>query len=199
MNKCNGDTATMVQSDANLSESGRNRVYLDFYNLREAPFSITPDPEFLFFSNTHKSVINKVLYGIDNRMGFILLIGEVGTGKTTICRSIMDKLDGNAELVYLINPSVSGKELISGILDDLGIPYPPESSKKDLIGHLNHFFLSADYCFSCSNLSVPISLMRLRLPIRSERKIKPNTLEVKLCSFLHSLRFSKSVQSAQLV
>ena len=144
MNKCNDDTTTMVQSDANLSESGRNRVYLDFYNLREAPFSITPDPEFLFFSNTHKSVIDKVLYGIDNRMGFILLIGEVGTGKTTICRSIMDKLDGNAELVYLINPSVSGRELISGILDDLGIPYPPESSKKDLIGHLNHFFLSAE-------------------------------------------------------
>lgn len=144
MNKCNDDTTTMGQSDAGLSESGRNRVYLDFYNLREAPFSITPDPEFLFFSNTHKSVIDKVLYGIDNRMGFILLIGEVGTGKTTICRSILDKLDGNAESVYLINPSVSGRELISGILDDLGIHYPPDSSKKDLIDHLNHFLLSVE-------------------------------------------------------
>ncbi len=142
MNKRNDDTTTIDQCDANLSELGGNRVYLDFYGLKEPPFSITPDPEFLFLSNTHKSVIDKVLYGIDNRMGFILLVGEVGTGKTTICRSTLDRLDGNAESVYLINPSVSGRELISGILDDLGISYPSDSSKKELIDHLNHFLLS---------------------------------------------------------
>ncbi len=104
---------------------------------------MTPDPEFLYFSNTHQSVIDKILYGINNRTGFILLAGEVGTGKTTICRSILDTMDGMAEMVYIINPSLSGRELISSILDDLGVDYLPDSSKKDLINHLNHFALSA--------------------------------------------------------
>ena len=126
-----------------ISGSGKDRVYLDFFNLKEAPFSITPDPEFLYFSNTHQGVIDKILYGINNRMGFILLTGEVGTGKTTICRSILDRLDGKVEMVYIINPSLSGKELISSILDDLGIDYTPGSSKKDLIDKLNRFSLSA--------------------------------------------------------
>lgn len=118
------------------------RVYLDFYNFKKVPFSITPDPEFLFLSNSHQNVIDKIVYGIKNRMGFILLVGEVGTGKTTICRAILDILDDDSEMVYIINPSLSGTELISSILDDLGINYPPDSSKKDLIDHLNHFLLS---------------------------------------------------------
>jgi type II secretory pathway predicted ATPase ExeA/cell division septation protein DedD len=119
-----------------------NRVYLDFYDLKEPPFSITPDPAFLFLSHTHQSVIDKILHGIRSRMGFTLLTGEVGTGKTTLCRSILDSLDGEAETAYIINPSLSGRELISNILDDFGIKYSPDSSKKVLIEHLNHFLLS---------------------------------------------------------
>ena len=142
MNKNNNAAHTTGQLTAACSDFGSNRVYLDFYNLRETPFSITPDPEFIFLSNTYKSVIDKILYGINNRMGFILLTGEVGTGKTTICRSVIDNLDNKARMVYIINPSVSGRELISGILDDLGLEYPPDSSKKDLINHLNNFLLS---------------------------------------------------------
>ncbi len=125
-----------------LPEFDKDRVYLDFYNLKEIPFSITPDPEFIFLSHTHQVVIDKILYGIKTRMGFIILSGEVGTGKTTICRSILDSLDGSAETVYIINPSLSGKEIISGILDDLGINCPSDSSKKDLIDLLNRFLLS---------------------------------------------------------
>lgn len=125
-----------------ISESGGSKVYLDFYNLKEAPFSITPDPEFLFLSGTHQSVLDKILYGINSRIGFLVLFGEVGTGKTTICRSVLDSLDGKAELVYIINPSITGKELISSILDDLQIEYAPDSSKKDLIDSLNSFLLS---------------------------------------------------------
>ena len=125
-----------------LPEFDKDRVYLDFYDLKEVPFSITPDPEFIFLSHTHQVVIDKILYGIKTRMGFIILSGEVGTGKTTICRSILDSLDGSAETVYIINPSLSGKEIIFGILDDLGINCPPDSSKKDLIALLNRFLLS---------------------------------------------------------
>ena len=105
--------------------TSENRVYLDFYNLREPPFSLTPDPAFLFLSNTHQSVIDKILHGIRSRMGFILLTGEVGTGKTTICRSILDNLEGETDTAYIINPSLSGRELLSNILDNFGIKYPP--------------------------------------------------------------------------
>ena len=104
-------------------KASKSRVYIDFYKLKEPPFSITPDPEFLFLSQTHQNVIERVLYSIDTRMGFILLAGEVGTGKTTICRSIIDTLSTKAEIVYIINPSLSGRALIASILDDLGIQY----------------------------------------------------------------------------
>jgi len=132
----------MAHQNDYFSEDDKGRVYLDFYNFKEPPFNITPDPEFLFLSNTHQSVIDQILYGINNRMGFILLIGEVGTGKTTICRSILDSLNENAETVYIINPSLSGEELISSVLDDLEIKYKPDSTKKELLDHLNHFLLS---------------------------------------------------------
>jgi general secretion pathway protein A len=133
-------------------KTGKSRVYIDFYKLKEPPFSITPDPEFLFLSQTHQSVIERVLYSMDTRMGFILLSGEVGTGKTTICRSIIDTLSAKAEIVYIINPSLSGRALIASILDDLGIPYVADASKKDLIDQLNNFLLYRD----CSNRPVVI-------------------------------------------
>ena len=130
------------QSNTQMVDSNPKHIYLDFYGLNAPPFSTTPDPEFLFLSKTHNSVIEKILYGIDSRMGFILLVGEVGTGKTTICRSILDKLEQWASSVYIINPSFSGVELISGILDDLGIGYANNCTKKELIDHLNRFLLS---------------------------------------------------------
>jgi general secretion pathway protein A len=119
-------------------------LYLDFYGFLEAPFAITPDPDFLFLSRTHQSVIEKLLYGINNRSGFLLLTGEVGTGKTTVCRTILDRLDGKAETVYIINPSLSGIEILAAILDDLRISFTAGASKKELMDRLNAFLLGAD-------------------------------------------------------
>ena len=134
-----------MENHENHSEkAGKSRVYLDFYKLKEPPFSITPDPEFLFFSQTHQSVLERVLYSINTEMGFILLTGEVGTGKTTICRSIIDTLDDKSEIVYIINPSLSGRALLASILDDLNIQYAADASKKDLIDQLNNFLLYRD-------------------------------------------------------
>ena len=134
----------MENFDHRPAEASKSRVYIDFYKLKEPPFSITPDPEFLFLSQTHQSVMERVLYSIDSKMGFILLSGEVGTGKTTICRSIIDTLNPIAEIVYIINPSLSGRALIASILDDLSIAYAADSSKKDLIDQLNNFLLYRD-------------------------------------------------------
>ena len=134
----------MENFDNRPDKANKSRVYLDFYKLKEPPFSITPDPEFLFLSQTHQSVLERVLYSIDIKMGFILLSGEVGTGKTTICRSIIDTIDDTSEIVYIINPSLSGRALIASILDDLNIQYAADASKKDLIGQLNHFLLHRD-------------------------------------------------------
>jgi len=132
----------MSNSDPYTPAPGTNRVYLDFYSLNEAPFSITPDPQFLFFAKTHQNAIDKLDYGIKNRMGFIVLTGEVGTGKTTICRYFLDQIDKTAKTVYIINPSLSGKEIIISILDDIGITHPQDASKKDLIDFLNSYLLS---------------------------------------------------------
>ena len=121
------------------------RIYSDFFKLEGAPFSITPDPDFLFLSETHRNVIEKIQYGIESRMGFMLLTGEVGTGKSTLSRVLLDQLHHQAQTVYLINPSLSAKELIAAILDDLGVTWPARATKKVLIDHLNRFLLERDH------------------------------------------------------
>lgn len=121
-----------------------NHIYLDYYHLKSAPFTLTPDPEFLYHSLTHRNAIDTLLYGIECRMGFMMLTGEVGTGKTTICRMLLDRLDSVADTVYIINPSMSGHEIISCILEDLGLSPTKNASKKELIDQLNGYLLSVD-------------------------------------------------------
>jgi type II secretory pathway predicted ATPase ExeA len=123
-------------------QSFPERVYADFFSLRGVPFSITPDPRFLFLADTHQGALEKITYGIQGRMGFIVLTGEVGTGKTTMCRVLLDRLENSARTVYVINPSLSGLELIVCILEDLGIEGPPPASKKEALDRLNHFLIS---------------------------------------------------------
>lgn len=135
----------MATSTAQLSRTENSRVYLDFYELTEPPFAITPDPGFLYLSPTHQAALEKLQYGINARLGFVLLTGEVGTGKTTLCRHLLDLLQEQAETVYIVNPSLTGKELVAAILDDLGLAYPQKATKKTLIDLLNRFLLSRDH------------------------------------------------------
>lgn len=135
---------SLIDPPTKTAQGSPERVYADFFNLRGVPFSITPDPRFLFLADTHQGVLEKITYGIQGRMGFMLLTGEVGTGKTTMCRVLLDRLENSARTVYVINPSLSGLEMIACILEDLGIEGPAPGSRKEALDRLNHFLLSAD-------------------------------------------------------
>jgi len=96
-------------------------MYLEFFALKEKPFSLTPDPRFLFLSESHRQALDHMIYGIEEREGFILIVGDIGTGKTTICRELLEKLDRNAASALILNPLLSEQELLEAILGDFGI------------------------------------------------------------------------------
>jgi general secretion pathway protein A len=97
-------------------------VYLEFYGLKTAPFDITPNPRFLFHSTKHREALNHLLYGIHERKGFVQLTGEVGAGKTTLCRALLEQLNGNFSTALILNPVLSPDELIRAIAMEFGLP-----------------------------------------------------------------------------
>ncbi len=90
-------------------------MYLDFYNLREPPFNITPDPKFLYFSAQHQEAFNHLLFGLHQRKGFIALTGEVGAGKTTVCRKLLEELGPNYQTALILNPCLDTDLLLRAI------------------------------------------------------------------------------------
>jgi general secretion pathway protein A len=116
-------------------------MYLDFHGFREKPFNLTPDPRFVFLSKNHKEAFAHLLYGINNRAGFILLTGEVGSGKTTVLRSLLSQLDPDRYRTALIfNPCLSPAELLQNINREFGIP-ANTSNSSSFLDHLNQFLL----------------------------------------------------------
>jgi general secretion pathway protein A len=99
-------------------------MYQAFYGLREMPFSITPDPKFLFLSRKHQEALDHLKFGIEEKKGFIVLTGEVGCGKTTLCRRLLDELDeaGHFDTALIVNPRLSESQLLRAILNELGEP-----------------------------------------------------------------------------
>jgi general secretion pathway protein A len=97
-------------------------MYLDFYHLKKAPFHITPDPEFLFLSPSHKAALGALVYGIEERQGFVALIGEVGLGKTTILRSYLERVDQSQfKPIYMFNSNISFSDLLKTLCREFGI------------------------------------------------------------------------------
>ena len=96
-------------------------MYTHFYNLREKPFNVTPSPRFLYLGETHKEALSLLTYGVMERKGFVLLTGEVGTGKTTIVQTLLKNLDSSVKYVYLSNPTVSVKDFLSYVASGLGL------------------------------------------------------------------------------
>ncbi|MGB0750234.1 MAG: ExeA family protein, partial [Magnetospiraceae bacterium] len=113
-------------------------MYFDYFGIQESPFSITPDPKFMYFSQRYEEALAHLLYGIGEGGGFVLLTGEVGTGKTTVCRYILDQIPDTVDLALILNPKVSEVELLANICDELHIPYlSKDLSVKSLVDLLN--------------------------------------------------------------
>lgn len=115
-------------------------MYNDFYGFRQAPFSITPDPQFLFFSDRHLEAFNHLLFGIQERKGFIQITGEVGAGKTTLCRALLERLGPQYKTALILNPVMTGEQLLWLVLAELGVEPHPEDRMSNL-QRLNEYLL----------------------------------------------------------
>jgi general secretion pathway protein A len=175
-------------------------MYQEFYGLKEEPFSLTPDPQFLFLSESHRTAIDSLLYGIYQREGFIILTGDIGTGKTTICRALLGKVDHRVKTAVIFNSFLTEEELLEVILQDLGLSTKGKSRKKR-IDELNKFLLSqlsegnhvALIIDEAQNLSIPV-LEQIRMLSNLETE-KEKMLQIVL---LGQLELEEKLQSHEL-
>jgi len=117
-------------------------MYTRFFGLNEKPFSITPDPRYLFMSERHTEALAHLVYGIRESGGFIQLTGEVGTGKTTLVRTLLQQIPDNADVAVILNPQISRNEFLSAICEELGVPLPQSANSiKTLTNALNEYLL----------------------------------------------------------
>ena len=118
-------------------------MYANYFGLAESPFAITPDPRYLFLSERHTEALAHLLYGVTESGGFIQLTGEVGTGKTTLIRSLLEKLPANVDAALIINPRVSVTEFLQSICRELQVTVANDASPQQLIDTLNTRLLDA--------------------------------------------------------
>ncbi len=118
-------------------------MYTQFFGLNEKPFSISPDPRYLYMSRRHADALAHLIYGVSESGGFIQLTGEVGTGKTTLIRSLLEQLPERTEIALILNPQLSAAEFLEAICAELRIPATPGASPKESIDRLNSYLLEA--------------------------------------------------------
>ena len=116
-------------------------MYKDFFGFKEKPFEITADPRFLYLSESHKEALAHLLYAVQEKKGFAVITGEVGTGKTTLVQAMFGRLDGSTRTAYLFNPRLdSNNDFLHSICEDLEIKME-KGSKADYLSRLNHFLM----------------------------------------------------------
>ncbi|HMC17114.1 MAG TPA: AAA family ATPase [Albitalea sp.] len=120
-------------------------MYALFFGLKQEPFSIAPDPRYLFMSERHREALAHLLYGVNGGGGFVLLSGEIGAGKTTVCRCFLEQIPKRCNVAYIFNPKLTVNELLKTVCDEFGIPYahqgPGGPTVKDYLDPLNEFLL----------------------------------------------------------
>ncbi|HEY8359513.1 MAG TPA: AAA family ATPase, partial [Ramlibacter sp.] len=121
-------------------------MYASYFGLKQEPFSIAPDPRLLFMSEQHREALAHLLYGVQGGGGFVLLTGEIGTGKTTVCRSFLEQVPANVNLAYIFNPKLTVLELLDTVCHEFGVPLPAQQREvtvKDYLDPLNDYLLQA--------------------------------------------------------
>ncbi len=107
-------------------------MYKDYFKLHREPFNITPDTRFLYMTEQHSEAMNHMLYGIRQRRGFICITGEVGAGKTTLCRALLEQLDKRYRTALILNPVLTETQLLRAVVEEFGI----QTKRKDRLGYL---------------------------------------------------------------
>ena len=120
-------------------------MYLDFYKLTEKPFSVTADPNFPYLSKEHREAISHMQYGIEERMGFLQITGEIGTGKTTLCKAFLNNLDEHTKTAFILNSNLAEDQLLQAIVEDFGVQLKSKS-KINILNEFNRFLLEQARC-----------------------------------------------------
>ncbi|HEX7890224.1 MAG TPA: AAA family ATPase [Ramlibacter sp.] len=122
-------------------------MYAAYFGLKQEPFSIAPDPRLLFMSEQHREALAHLLYGVQGGGGFVLLTGEIGTGKTTVCRSFLEQVPAHCNLAYIFNPKLTVLELLETVCHEFGVQANPPAQRaatvKDYLDPLNAFLLQS--------------------------------------------------------
>src|SRR5688572_26198947 len=108
-------------------------MYAAYFGLTREPFSIAPDPRLLFMSERHREALAHLLYGVQGGGGFVLLTGEIGTGKTTVCRSFLEQVPAHCKLAYIFNPKLTVAELLETICHEFGITVPASEGRQPTV------------------------------------------------------------------
>jgi general secretion pathway protein A len=150
-------------------------MYKKFYHLKENPFNVTSDPEFFFFSSRHTEAFSHLIYGISQRKGILVITGEIGAGKTTLCRTLLNRLDEKTKTALILNPNFSDIQLLKLILKDFGLE-GHYRNKFTIIDALNKFLLEQ------SNMGHNVAMI-----IDEAQNLKPQQLEqIRLLSNLET-------------
>jgi general secretion pathway protein A len=150
-------------------------MYTEFYGLREKPFALSPDPRYLFLADSHREALAHLLFGIEHGEGFIAITGEVGTGKTTLCRTLLQRIEPGTEVAFIFNPQLSALELLQAINAELGLA-TDGLGRRELMEQLNRFLLAKK-----------AEGRRVLLLIDEAQNLAPDTLEqVRLLSNLET-------------
>lgn len=119
-------------------------MYNEYFGFKESPFSIAPDPRYLFMSEQHREALAHLMYGLNSDGGFVLLTGEVGTGKTTVCRCLLEQVPDNFAIAFIFNPKLTVQELLATICDEFRIQYPEDTASiKVFIDLINAYLLDS--------------------------------------------------------